>query len=217
MAGTFQTTIVAGLLISPFIYSDYRRIIPKKALIASSIMLLGIVLSQLAEVNNTSISNIIWGAVFIIIAATLFPLGNRKIMLYQEKEHIKLNAIQKVAGMTIGSMPLWIIVAFIAYERSGPPAAEVMFQSGMVALFSSIIATILFFKATAMVSTQPTALGAVEATQSFEIIITLLVEIIFLNGVFPSIYGNIGIILIVIGMIYYSKVSAEKPALQNPL
>src|SRR5690606_17047881 len=39
VAGTFQTTIVAGLLISPFIYSDYRKVIPKKALVASSIML----------------------------------------------------------------------------------------------------------------------------------------------------------------------------------
>src|SRR5690606_10761763 len=117
----FQTTIVAGLLISPFIYSDYRKVIPKKALVASSIMLIGVLLSQLAEANNTPLGNILLGAFLIIVAASLFPLGNRKIMLYQEKENIKLNAIQKVAGMTIGSIPLWIIVAFIAYQRSGAP------------------------------------------------------------------------------------------------
>src|SRR5690606_24515741 len=120
----------------------------------------------------------------------------------------------KVAGMTIGSMPLWLIAAFIAWHRSGPPNAEIMFQSGMVALFSGIIATILFFKATAMVSSQPTALGAIEATQSFEIVITLVIEILFLGGVIPSTFGILGILLIVLGMIYYSKVSSEKPLIQ---
>jgi len=209
VAGTFQTTIIAGLLISPFIYTDHRKFIPKKALVATSVILLGILLSQFAEANNAPLSDIFLGAILIIISATLFPLGNRKIMLYQEKEHIKLNAIQRVAGMTIGSMPLWIIVSFFAYKRSGFPNSEMIFQSGMVALFSGIVATILFFKATSMVNNQPTALGAVEATQSFEIIITLLIEVLFLNGALPSVYGFVGIMLIVLGMIYYSKASSS--------
>jgi len=209
VAGTFQTTIVAGLLISPFIYNDHRKNIPRKALAATSIILLGIILSQFAEVNSTSYSQIILGAILIITSATLFPLGNRKIMLFQEKEHVKLNAIQRVAGMTIGSIPLWIIVSLFAYGRSGMPDQGMVLQSGLVALFSGIIATILFFKATSMVDTQPTALGAVEATQSFEIIITLIIEILFLNGVIPTPYGLAGIALIVIGMVYYSKVSSS--------
>jgi drug/metabolite transporter (DMT)-like permease len=208
VAGTFQTTIIAGLLISPFIYTDHRKNIPRKALAATFIILLGIIFSQYAEVNSTSYSPLILGAILIVISATLFPLGNRKIMLYQEKERVKLNAIQRVAGMTIGSMPLWIIVSLFAYERSGPPSSDLLFQSGMVALFSGIIATILFFKATSMVNDQPTALGAVEATQSFEIIITLIIEILFLNGTIPTPYGLAGIALIVIGMVYYSKASS---------
>lgn len=209
VAGTFQTTIVAGLLISPFIYKDHRKKIPKPALIASFIMLIGIAFSQLGEVNNTPVSNIIIGAILIIIAAILFPLGNRKIMLYQEKESIKLNAIQKVASMTIGSIPFWIVISIFAWYRSGPPSDEVMVQSGLVALFSGIIATVLFFKATSMVSTQPTALGAIEATQSFEIVITLIIEVLFLNAIIPSYFGFFGISLIIIGMIYYSKVSSK--------
>lgn len=211
VAGTFQTTIIAGLLISPFIYTDHRRIIPKKALVATSIILVGILLSQFSEVKNTPLADIFLGALLIMISAALFPLGNRKIMLYQEKEHIKLNAIQRVAGMTIGSIPLWIIVSFFAYERSGLPNYEMILQSGMVALFSGIIATILFFKATSMVANQPTALGAVEATQSFEIIITLVIEVLVLNGTIPSVYGFSGIALIILGMGYYSKVSSQLP------
>lgn len=207
VAGTFQTTIIAGLLISPFIYKDHRKIIPKKALKATYIILFGVILAQFAEVRTTSFYIIFSGAILVIISAILFPLGNRKIMLYQEKEDIKLNAIQRVAGMTIGSMPLWIIVAFFAWERSGMPNNEMMIQSGLVALFSGIIATILFFKATSMVNDNPSALGAVEATQSFEIIITILIEILILNAPIPSVYGITGILLIVTGMIYYSKVS----------
>src|SRR5690606_2009867 len=105
VAGTFQTTIVAGLLISPFIYDDHRKRIPKKALAASCVILLGVIISQFAEVGNAPIFNIILGAVLIIISGILFPLGNRKIMLYQEQQQIKLSAIQRVAGLTIGSMP----------------------------------------------------------------------------------------------------------------
>src|SRR5690606_36212298 len=121
----------------------------------------GVIISQFAEAHNTQLYIILTGAILVIISAILFPLGNRMIMLYQEKEDIKLNAIQRVAGMTIGSMPLWIIVAFSAWERSGMPNNDMMIQSCLVALFSGIIATILFFKATSMVNDNPSALGAV--------------------------------------------------------
>lgn len=210
VAGTFQTTIIAGLLLSPFIYKDERKIIPKKAFIATCIILLGVIISQIGEVKSSSLFHIIIGALLVIFSAFMFPLGNRMILLFQEKEHIKLNAIQRVAGMTLGSMPLWIIVAAIAYFRSGAPSSSEVLQSGVIALSSGVIATVLFFKATEMAGSNTSILGAVEATQSAEIGITLMLELLFLNGRAPSALSILGMILITLGMLYYTKISSAK-------
>lgn len=210
VAGTFQLTILSGLLISPFIYKDHRKIIPKKALQATSIILFGVILSQIGEIKNDSPWRILLGGILIFISATLFPLGNRMIMLYQEKQTIKLDAFQRVAGMTLGSIPLWIIVSLLAYYRSGFPPESQIIQSGIIAICSTVIATAIFFKATAMAGNNPEILGAVEATQSIEIIVTLIAEIIFLNGKSPSIIGYLGILLISFGMLFYSKISTDK-------
>lgn len=209
VAGTFQTTIIAGLLLSPFIYNDERKKIPKKALRASYVIFLGIILSQIGEIKNESLLNILLGSVLVVISAILFPLGNRMILLHQEREESKLSPIQRVACMTIGSIPLWIIVSAVAFYRSGLPAEGQVIQSGIIAVFSTIIATVIFFKATEMAGNNSETLGAVEATQSIEIIITLLAEIIFLNGNIPSTLGIMGIFIIIIGMFYYSKISSS--------
>lgn len=210
IAGTFQSTIIAGLLLSPFIYKDNRKIISKKAFYASCIILLGVALSQIGEIKREESSQLIWGTVLVILAATFFPLGNRKILLYQENSANKLSPVQRVACMTLGSMPLWIIVSFLAYERSGLPTESQFIQSGLIALFSTIIATVIFFRATEMAGNNAEVLGAVEATQSVEIIITLIAEIMFLNASFPSALGCFGIITIICGIYYYSKVSNKK-------
>lgn len=208
IAGTFQTTIIAGLLLSPLIYTDKRRKIPKKALKASYVILVGVALSQIGEIKNEPIWAIITGSTLVIISATLFPLGNRMILLHQEKANEKLSPIQRVACMTLGSIPFWILISAIAFYRSGLPQQDQVVQSGMIALFSTIIATVIFFKATEMAGHNAETLGAVEATQSIEIIITLIAEIIFLNGNIPSVMGITGILIIMAGMFYYTRVSS---------
>ncbi|ADY50827.1 hypothetical protein Pedsa_0241 [Pseudopedobacter saltans DSM 12145] len=210
IAGTFQTTIIAGLFLSPFIYKDNRRKIPQKALYASTIILSGVLLSQIGEIQRESSSSLILGTLLVILAAIFFPLGNRKILLYQERSSTKLSPIQRVACMTLGSMPLWFIISAIAYERSGFPSENQIIQSGLISLFSTIIATVIFFKATEMAGNNAEALGAVEATQSIEIVITLIAEILFLNAAFPSLLGCIGILVIILGIYYYSLVSVKR-------
>ena len=209
IAGTFQTTIIAGLFLSPFIYKDSRKIIPKRALYASCVILLGVILSQIGEIKREESSTLIWGTILVILSATFFPLGNRKILLHQENSANKLSPVQRVACMTMGSVPLWIIVSFFAYERSGLPTESQLIQSGLIALFSTIIATVIFFKATELAGNNAEVLGAVEATQSVEIVITLIVEILFLHATFPSFLGCMGILIIIFGIYYYSKVTAK--------
>jgi drug/metabolite transporter (DMT)-like permease len=209
IAGTFQLTIVAGLLISPFIYDDYRAKIPRQALIIAIFILFGVILSQIGEIKSGNMIQILSGFVLVTLSSIFFPLGNRKILLHLERKKIKLDAFQRVLGMTIGSMPLWILVSIFAYTQSGIPPINQVIQSGIVAQSAGVIATILFFKATALVKTNPASLGAVEATQSLEIVIALIAEMVLLNGMMPGLWGIAGILIICLGMSLYAVISVR--------
>ena len=74
-------------------------------------------------------------------------------------------------------------------------------QSFCVALFSGVIATILFFKATDLVKNNPKQLAVIEATQSGEVIFTLILGILVLKDGMPEPAALIGIAFIIVGMI----------------
>ena len=56
----------------------------------------------------------------------------------------------------------------------------------IVALFSGVIATVLFFNATDRTNGDFHQLAAVEATQSGEIVFAILGEVYILNGYYPQ-------------------------------
>ena len=58
-----------------------------------------------------------------------------------------------------------------AWVKAGPAGRGLVFQSLCVALFSGVIATILFFKATDLVKENPRHLAVIEATQCGEVVI----------------------------------------------
>ena len=65
---------------------------------------------------------------------------------------------------------------FYAILTVGLPSASQMFQSLLVGISSGVIATVLFFIATDRVRDHQGRLAAVEATQSTEILLLLLVR-----------------------------------------
>ena len=69
-----------------------------------------------------------------------------------------------------------------------------------MALFSGVIATWLFFYATDLVKHNARWLALIEATQSGEVVFTLLGGILLLGDAMPSAAGFAGIALILIGM-----------------
>ena len=71
-----------------------------------------------------------------------------------------------------------------------------------VALFSGVIATVLFFYATDLVKKNEKQLAVVEATQSGEVVFTLLGGILVLGEAGPV--GAVGLVLIIGGMIFNS-------------
>ena len=109
--------------------------------------------------------------------------------------------------MTLCSLPFWIFLSTFGITTVGLPSDSQVLQSFLVALFSGVIATTLFFKATEIVKGNPHQLAVIEATQSGEVIFTLLGEILILKTTLPTFIGYIGVILVIVGMILNSLFS----------
>lgn len=206
VAGTWQITIVAGALLSPMFFDkiDGKSRIPKKSLINSTIILVGIFIMQFQEAKNISPLNASIITVTVLIAAFAYPLGNRKMMEICDN---KLNTLERIFGMTLCSLPFWFILSLIGLPYVGLPSSNQLTQSLLVAVFSGVIATTLFFKATELVKNSPLKLSIVESTQAGEIIFTLLMGVLFFNDKLPSSLGFIGLFLVIIGMILNSLVT----------
>ena len=200
IAGSFQFTVVAGMLCAPLLYRDARRKVPMAALGVGGVILAGVVLLQFGYAEGR-LDRAAWIAlVCVLVSATLYPIGNRLLLLHLERTGEHLNATQRVFGMTLASQPAWILVAIIAFQHVGAPTlSQVSFAAG-VALGAGIIATILFFKATGMVRDQPAALGAAEAMQAAELIFAMVLGALFLGETWPRGIALWGACLVVAGI-----------------
>lgn len=206
VASTFQVTIVAGMFLGLWINKSVpgapKAIISKKALLFSLIILLGIVLMQFSEAKAVSIKEILLGTVPVIIAAVAYPLGNRKMM---QVTNGKVDVYQRILGMTIASLPFWILLNIYGFFNEPAPTKEQAMQTLIIAVVSGVIATSMFFTATDRVRNNPKLLATVEATQSTEVVFALFGEILLLHGNFPDVYSAMGIGLVIIGMILHSR------------
>lgn len=217
IAATWQVTIISGSLLAPLFYEtvmtksgpiSVRGKIPIKGLGMSLIILFGIILMQLQQVGNLSTLAIILGIVPVVIASFAYPLGNRKMM---DLCGGRLDVFQRVLGMTLASMPLWILLSLYGLLSEGLPSVDQTFQSGLVAISSGVIATILFFQATDLVRGNMQKLAAVEATQSMEVLFALLGEVWLLHTELPDLISWAGILLVMGGMVLHSYITNKKP------
>ncbi|RDV13254.1 hypothetical protein DXT99_20465 [Pontibacter diazotrophicus] len=186
IAGVFQFTIVAGILLSPFLYKDHRAKIPFKALLLSLLIMVGIAFMQWSQKNGSYTPHQLWWCVgLVLLAAFTWPLANRKLLLYVEESGHPLSAIQRVAGTAaIGSLPFQLVLMAYGYYQAGLPNQEQL-------------------------------LAAVEATQSIEILVTVIGEVLLLGIPWPNWIGNMGMLLVVFGLVLYSIPSRQK-VLQIP-
>ncbi|WP_159023639.1 multidrug resistance efflux transporter family protein [Formosa sp. L2A11] len=202
VASTWQITIVAGMIISPIINkTSFKNTISFQALVFSLIILLGILIMQISQAKSISTEELLFGTIPVLIAAFAYPLGNRKMM---QVSNGKLNAIQRTLGMTIASLPFWILLSLYGISIDELPSEPQVYQTLVVAICSGVIATILFFMATDKVRNDEKALASVEATQSAEVLFALLGEVLILKSHLPDIYSIIGIVLVIVGMLLHS-------------
>ncbi|MGM1020216.1 MAG: DMT family transporter [Bacillota bacterium] len=216
IAGTWQITIISGSLLVP-LFSEIvqtengplkvRGKIPIQGLMMSLIILLGIILMQFEQSQSISTQNFVFGILPVVLASFAYPLGNRKMM---EVCAGRLDAYQRVLGMTLASLPFWLFLSLYGVFSVGMPSQEQTLQSALVAVFSGVIATVLFFKATDQVRGNMQKLATVEATQSLEVLFALMGELIFLSIQIPSLLSWIGMFIVILGMVLHSYVTHDK-------
>jgi len=202
IAASWQITIVMGVLTAPL----FGGRIPLRNLGAAGLILVGVCLLQLKNAGTLETNRILSTLLPITLAALAYPLGNRKMMQLCGEE---LSTLERTYGMTLCSLPFWLGLAFYGGLTDGLPAPTQLLQSFCVALFSGVIATLLFFKATDMVQSSQKALAVVESTQSGEVVFALLGGVLLLGDPLPDIWGFAGLLLIIFGMSLNSLLSAK--------
>ncbi|MGD6844522.1 DMT family transporter [Bacillus infantis] len=219
VAGSWQLTIVAGTLLAPLFTSGgiegKRNKIPFRALCFSLIILAGVILIQLQKADTLSPAEMAAGILPVVVAAFAYPLGNRKMM---ELCGGRLDTFQRVLGMTIASLPFWLIIAAAGFANAGLPSSSQLLQTFIVAISSGVIATTLFFIATDRARHDQTKLAAVEATQSTQVLFVMAGEVLLFSAQAPDILSSAGLLVIVIGMVLHSRFSQSKakPSLAVP-
>ncbi|MBF0707943.1 multidrug resistance efflux transporter family protein [Alkalihalobacillus hwajinpoensis] len=210
VAGTWQMTIVGGIIVAPLFYSTVqtsngpikkRHRIQTKALLISIVILAGVMLIQWQKANEMTVNEVMIGILPVLFAAIAYPLGNRKMM---ELCDGRLDTFQRVLGMTLGSTPFWIILSVIAWNKVGIPSGEQLTQSLIVAICSGVIATTLFFIATDRVRLHQGKLASVEATQSTQVLFVIAGEGLLLSSPLPTYIAWVGIALIIVGIVLHS-------------
>jgi len=208
VAASWQVTIVMGLLLSPL----FHKKIAVKNLGAAAIILVGVFLLQLENIVSFRLTSVAQTLLPILIAAVAYPLGNRKMMALCPPE---IGTIERIYGMTLCSLPFWLLLALYGLFSRGLPSASQTIQSLGVAVLSGVIATLLFFKATDLVKESQRQLAVVESTQSFEVLFTLIGGVLLLQDSLPDTFGWVGVGLIVLGMVLSSLASIDRRKTEN--
>ena len=214
VAGSFQFTVIAGMLCAPFLYRDARRRIPPAGVAVAGLILAGVLMMQFGHASG-ALDRAAWIAlVCVLVSAIAYPLGNRLLLLHLERSGEALNATQRVFGLTLASQPMWWLLALYAGMTQGAPALAHVWLAAGVALFAGVIATVLFFQATGMVRDQPLALGAAEAMQGAEVVFAVLFGVLLLGEAFPRGIALWGAALVIAGIAAFAWVVA-RPAAGN--
>lgn len=203
VAATFQLNIVAGSLLVPYI-NKKNTSIPIQSVFVSFIIILGVFIMQLEHASKVPISGVMLTVLPLIVAAISYPIGNRKMM---QVVNGGLTTTQRILGMTICSMPFWILLSIYGLFTYGPPGSDQIWQTFVVAIFSGIIATQLYFYATELVQHDNYKLAGVEATATGAVVFALLGELLFLGAPMPRVISFIGIALVLSGIVLHSIIS----------
>lgn len=205
IAATWQMTILA----TPVVLGQFGKRVPHKGVIFTVLIFIGVLLVNLEHANSASWQEVLASFLPVLIAAFAYPLGNQMVWEATQNGHKRIphithpileNSIARVLLMTLGSIPFWLVL--VIGVMPPPPSSGQLVNTALVALFSGVMATSIFLSARQQCR-HPYEIAAVDATQSLEVIFSLIGEIIFLQGLFPGLLGISGIVLTIIGLVAY--------------
>jgi drug/metabolite transporter (DMT)-like permease len=212
IAGTWQCTIIA----TPIVLFFFGKKIPRRGVFFSVLIFIGIILIQIHRAEGEFVARyVLYGVIPVVVAAFAYPVGNQLLNFAKHGNHRLIPHIDSpmlqhsptcVMLMTMGSIPFW--AALLLITAPPPPLSNQIIHTGIVAVSSGIVATSLFYKAR-NATTSPYVISAVDATQSGEVVFSLVGEIIILNGALPELTGCIGITIVVLGIVGYCMRSAQ--------
>ncbi|MDC0336418.1 multidrug resistance efflux transporter family protein [Pseudodesulfovibrio sp.] len=207
VAATWQLTILA----TPFVLLGFGRRVPLRAIALTMVIFVGVILVNVEQASVANLSDTLWGALPVLVAAFAYPFGNQLVWEARKGEKLYLPSIDhpamddsicRVLMLTLGSLPLWAILILVTSPP--PPSTGQVVQTAIVAVCSGVIATSLFLYARHRA--QSTAeLAAADCTQSMEVVFSLAGEAILLGHVIPGIMGWAGIALTMLGLVLYVK------------
>ncbi len=208
VAATWMTTILA----TPIVLLGFGRKVPLKALALTLLIFLGVLLINAELAAETSITDMLMGALPVLVAAFAYPFGNQLVWEARKGEKSWLpsmnnpamdDSICRVLMLTLGSLPLWILL--ILFTQPPAPSTGQIMQTAIVALCSGVIATSLFLYARHQAQSA-SELAAADCTQSMEVLFSLGGEALLLGHVAPGLMGWTGIGLTMLGLILYVTV-----------
>jgi drug/metabolite transporter (DMT)-like permease len=211
VATTWQTTILA----TPIVLILFGRKVPAKGLIFTGIIFVGIVLVNVENATVTSLREVLFSALPVLVAAFAYPIGNQLVWEARMGRNPRIPHIQhpilengfaRVLLLTAGSIPFWLILLLLSSPPA--PASGQVISTALVALFSGVIATTIFLYARHLCQ-KPYEIAAVDATQSMEVVFSLVGEIIFLGAALPGPLGLAGVVLTIIGLGAYMKMQVN--------
>jgi drug/metabolite transporter (DMT)-like permease len=205
VATTWQSTILA----TPLVLRLLGRKAPRRGLVFSGLIFLGIVLVNL-EQCGAGLGPSAWlGIAAVVTGAVAYPLGNQLVWEARHGGGRRIPRLDQpaLAGgrtptllLTLGSVPFWLVLA-LAVRPPAPSAGQVV-QCALVALLAGVVATSLFLRARSLAK-NAYELAATDATQSLEVVFSLLGEILVLGGAWPGPLGWCGIALALVGLTLY--------------
>lgn len=205
VATTWQSTILA----TPLVLAALGRRVSRQGLALIGLIFVGIVCVNLEQARRAPDIGGLLGIAAVLVAAVAYPLGNQ---LVWEARHGGSGRIPRIdqpaldAGrmptllLTLGSIPFWLVL--VAVARPPAPSADQVAQTALVALLSGVIATSVFLRARSRAK-NAAELAATDATQSLEVVFSLLGETLLLAGPWPGPLGAVGIALAVAGLVLY--------------
>ena len=130
-------------------------------------------------------------------------------MIPQINHPLLNDAFNRILLLTLGTIPFWLLL--FVFISPPPPSAGQVINTALVAIYSGVIATSLFLQARHLAK-DAYQISAIDATQSCEVLFSLLGEIILLQGLFPGPKGWFGIFLTVVGLCLYIRAQTPKGA-----